>query len=385
MRHKQPYSLLKRVMPSGKVVYYYRYYDNNGKRTTAKSTGQSTKSAAKTYVEGLIKNGLLSSFADKTLKEYTKTWWVWDECSYVRYKLSKGHRISPTHVNNNYALLHNHTLPFLGSYKINQITTAIIEDWLQTLHSDDHRNLSASTINKCLKNLKIIFSEAVRMQHITYNPADKIAHFQEPSKSKGILATEEALQLLNQDKLESIWNNDLLHYTINLLAASTGMRMGEIQGLPRKNVFEDHVIVDQTWRRGYGIWKEPKQGSFRKVPINSKLAKHLKIMLQVKKDASPDDLLFEGTKNNHPVNEKPISDHLFKALNNIGITEEDRKNRNITFHSWRHYFNTYMRGKIDDHVLRGMTGHSSEQMTDHYYSYTEADLRKIREQQENLI
>ena len=296
MRHKQPYTLLKRTLPSGKVVYYYRYYDSNGNRTTAKSTGQSTKSAAKTYVEGLLKSGLLSSFADKTLTEYTKDWWVWDRCSYVKYKLSKGHRISPAHVQNNHSLLHNHTLPYLGSLKISQITTSVIEDWLQKLNEDKTKNLSAGTINKCLKNLKIIFSEAVRLQHITTNPAERVAHFQEPSKTKGILTTAEASQLLDRDNMETVWQNDMMHYTINLLAATTGLRMGEAQGLPVKNVHTDHIIIDQTWRRGYGIWKEPKLGSLRKIPILPTVYEMIQIILDTKTTPLPDDLVFEGTK-----------------------------------------------------------------------------------------
>ena len=46
MRLKQPYSLYKRKLKSGKEVYYYQTYDEFGNRTSGKSTGQATKTAA---------------------------------------------------------------------------------------------------------------------------------------------------------------------------------------------------------------------------------------------------------------------------------------------------------------------------------------------------
>jgi integrase len=41
--------------------------------------------------------------------------------------------------------------------------------------------------------------------------------------------------------------------TINLLAASTGMRMGEIQALQVGNIFDNHVHVEYSWARKYGL------------------------------------------------------------------------------------------------------------------------------------
>jgi hypothetical protein len=55
MRIKESYTLFKRTVPSGGVVFYYRTYNENGKRTCGHSTGETTKSAAREYCNGFLR------------------------------------------------------------------------------------------------------------------------------------------------------------------------------------------------------------------------------------------------------------------------------------------------------------------------------------------
>ena len=55
----------------------------------------------------------------------------------------------------------------------------------------------------------------------------------------------------------------------DLLAACTGMRMGEIQALQNRFVRNGYVHIECAWIRGQGR-SEPKWGSKRDVPIPSK-------------------------------------------------------------------------------------------------------------------
>lgn len=58
MRCREPYTLYPRLTVGGKRVYYFRVYDENGKRI-ARSTGQTNKAAAHAYVAGLTERGEL--------------------------------------------------------------------------------------------------------------------------------------------------------------------------------------------------------------------------------------------------------------------------------------------------------------------------------------
>jgi len=371
-------------MKNGKVVYYYRFYDEEGNRTSGKSTGQTSKASARKYVNDLIKNGMLTTRKDITFGEYAKNWWVWDSCEYLKRQRSKGKQISQSYADISRGYLTRHILPYFKQKKLLSITARDIENWLMKLYDDEEKALSPSTINHCLTTLKIMLKEAHRLGYIPKNPAESVSQFSEKPKQKNILTPEEISSLFDEQNFKKIWNNDLKHYTINLLAASTGMRMGEIQALTVEAVHEDHIEISHAWERKYGA-KEPKWKSYRAVPIPSKTYQKLQEVIQNNEYASPEDLVFYGNDKNKPIYHKTILQKLYKALEQIGIPREEQKRRNITFHSWRHFFNTVMRDKISDYKLQQLTGHKNQEMTDHYTQFNISDYQDVRQLQDSIF
>jgi hypothetical protein len=59
MREKDVFSVFPRKLRSGKVVFYYQCYDENGNRSSGLSTGQVTKTAARVYCMRLYREGNL--------------------------------------------------------------------------------------------------------------------------------------------------------------------------------------------------------------------------------------------------------------------------------------------------------------------------------------
>jgi len=66
MKIHNDFTLYFRVAPSGKRVVYFYAYDENGKRTQGRSTGQATKTAARVLVNRLLKEGALMPKKDDT-------------------------------------------------------------------------------------------------------------------------------------------------------------------------------------------------------------------------------------------------------------------------------------------------------------------------------
>ena len=64
-----------------------------------------------------------------------------------------------------------------------------------------------------------------------------------------------------------------------------------------------------------------------------------------------------------------------------GISEEARKARNITFHSFRHWFNSILiNAKVPLLKVQQLTGHSSVEMSANYFHLDEMDdVRAIQE------
>ena len=77
--------------------------------------------------------------------------------------------------------------------------------------------------------------------------------------------------------------------------------------------------------------------------------------------------------------------YYYAALAAIGITEDRRKERNIDFHSLRHFFNSMLRGQIDDSNLRLIVGHQSERMSDNYTHEVRERLLQVGKISSNII
>ena len=73
--------------------------------------------------------------------------------------------------------------------------------------------------------------------------------------------------------------------------------------------------------------------------------------------------------------ERPNRKAFYKAMDGIGINEEDRKRRGITFHSWRHKFATdCVKANMHPLKITALTGHKSHDML---YRYT--DLNAVND------
>ena len=101
--------------------------------------------------------------------------------------------------------------------------------------------------------------------------------------------------------------------------------------------------------------------------------------------ANRNDFIFWGIERDVPIYYKMIRKVLYTAFESIGISTEMRKKRNVTFHSWRHWYNSNMRGKIPEFKLRHLTGHKSEEMSDLYTHFRIEDFSDVLQIQEELF
>ena len=388
MAHK-PYNLYKRpTKKPGNFIYYCQFYDEAGNRMTAMSTGQTSKAAAETWAVEQIKRGLITTQRNITFGQYAQDWWIWGKCSYIQGRLTRGTNLSRSYADSMRTYLTQHILPYFENKKLQKITAKMIEEWLMKLREKSGKTgdpLSHTTVNHNLTCFKIMLKEAVRLEYLYRSPAEGIKQLRERPKEKSILTIDEVKELLLEDNINRVWNGDLIHFTLNLLAASTGMRMGEIQGLMRQYVCKNHIGVYFTWDRKYGLKKGPKWSSERQIPIPSKTFTYLDELMSFSPFKDPEDLVFFGKDRNIPVHDRVILDRLYKAFENIGISPAQQKRRNVTFHSWRYLYNSLMRGKIHDSKLRRLTGHKTLEMTEHYTTFNLEDYQDVLRIQEQYF
>lgn len=382
MSHGKPFSIFKRGR-----IYYAQFKTPTGQWSVAKSTGETSRGKAERWAIDYLTAGQIVKKENVTLKEYSKDFFTWDG-SWATDKRVRGLRISPRQCRNLSYILDSLLLPYMGRMKLTDITRAVIKDYRNNLHN---KGYSGNTINKALSALKAILETAEEEALIQFVP--KIDRAAMNPHTKGILTIEEALQLFKVEwKSEGTHchpaKNQYLGYVGNLLACSTGLRMGELQALVISDIHLDsgYIHVRRSWDKHYGMNPTTKTGKVRNIFIAHGVCDILHDLISINPNpGNPESFIFFSVNNpDRPVQPIIFSRSLYSAMRKIGITDDERRKRNITFHSWRHFFNSLLiNAKVPLQKIQAMTGHSTTRMSQLYYHID--DMGDVVQAVENTI
>lgn len=366
-----------------KPIYYCQFRDKDGKLSSALSTGQTSRATATSWVLSFLrKGGYVPSSGKLTFGEYAQDWWT-SACPYCRSRKARGFSFSDKYIELQRGNLTRHVLPTFGDVKLNEITVKMIDDWVLGWY--ERKSHAPGTVNKSLGCLKLMLSEATRLQLINGNPATAVPDLKETPKTKGTLSLGEIKQLFDDSTIDKIWSSRY-YYAANFLACSTGMRLGEVQGLKRKYVHDGYVEIEEAFNGKFGM-SAPKWGSCGPVVIPSKVAKALREVMENSPYKMDDDLVFAAHAADKPYSKTVFLLQYKSSLTKIGIPTEQIKERNLTFHSWRHGLNSLMRGRagIGDEMVRRMMRHKTPEMTNRYDHVSPELLAPIQEAQEMIF
>jgi integrase len=224
------------------------------------------------------------------------------------------------------------------------------------------RGLSASSIRQTQVAVKQVFEWATRQRLMQKVPL--IETMIGKAKERGVLTPEEVKALFALPTWPKI------HRAINMLAYSTGMRLGEILALRRAafHVDEGYVDVGVSWDRATKTVKSTKTQKTRSIPVPTSVGTLLSEIMSGSTYQEPSDFFFSGRYRNQPLDRKMVERVLFKMFEEMGIDKTQRAARNITFHSARHFFNSLLLNRgIPDLKVKALTGHSTDKMMEHYY------------------
>ena len=389
MRFKSPFTLFRKTLRSGKKVWYYYFYDEYNKRHQF-STGCTTKAQAEAVCMELYRSGnmiptvqnplaLLSSrpfeqqFSTPVFREYTANWFIYDKCEYFQKKIEHGYNLTKTYAHQKRCELERYILPFWGEYHLEDFTEAKIEAWVAWLRKEF--KLSNTSINNVSWGLKIILGYAFKTGVTKTNYSEKVIILKYDSKTHGILSKADIEKMFAPENFSSVWNENKLHYTINFLASKTGLRIGEVQALRKENLFEDHLLINHGYVEKFGL-QDTKNHKERTIPISQEIFEELQELSQAQTFG---DFIFSKDKGKSPVSRAEIIRHLKLALENIGISKEKQKERFITFHSWRHYVNSYlMNSGVPKSIVQSIIGHvKDDSMTEHYTHVSLDEAKRV--------
>lgn len=181
--------------------------------------------------------------------------------------------------------------PHFGNIPINTVTKAKVMAFRSDLvkNGNKGRLLSASRINHIMTPLRMILTEASERFEFE-NPWKNIKPLSEPKSNVSPFSLEEVMLIINNVRADY-----KAYYTVRFF---TGMRTGEIDGLPWKNIdFERRqIIVNQAVVNGV-IGETKTTGSNRIIQMNQlvydalvnqqKLTKHLSEFVFCTKAGTP--------------------------------------------------------------------------------------------------
>jgi integrase len=369
-----PYTLYKRKTGK-KSVYYVRFRDPvTGERLTAKSTGSTTKAEADRFALNLLTSGQVKARSKLAFGSIVKDFFDWEKSSYIKHMHDTGKRYSRAYSDKSNGILKNHILPVFKDKLITEITVEEIELFLGNIQKT---GVTYSNLNAIRNTLNAIFTEVHRKQLIKTNPMDSVDRYSYSSRQKGLMSTDLIKDIFNPLTVADVWKNRTDLYLINLLAATTGMRQGEIQALQYQDIKSNHVEVHHSWDRKYGL-KPPKYDSYRLIPMPDTVSSLLHQFISLDAEATPNQFVFHGNKKEKPIDHKVIDNALYNALCKIGIDSTKREEMNMTFHSWRHTFASLMRTRVEDSTLKLLTGHRTDEMLEHYSQYSDERVSHVR-------
>jgi integrase len=218
----------------------------------------------------------------------------------------------------------------------------------------------------------------IGLRLIKTNPCAGIKSLQKETKNIKILTPEEEKALFPAD-WSAVWDDETV-YILNRLAACTGMRIGELLGLRGEYLFDGYITVaGQHGRHGYGDTKTHKA---RNITIPKVMERDLLRL----KEKNGDGYLFSKDGGRKPVSRGTVSKTLYKALGKIGISDKERRERKLSMHGWRHFFNTMLlSANVADSKVMSLTGHASKKMKEHYTHFDTAKFGEVVEVQEKLL
>jgi integrase len=319
------FTLYFRKVPSGKRLFYYYAYDDEGRRLGPWATGQATKTGARNYCNGLIRQGKLLP-DDKEMpifEDYAKTFWDWDNSPYLKER-RKRRKLTQSYVDKCKKVITNALIPYFGKMRLDKITGEEIDTWLDYMIAEKYQN---STTNGYYKTLQTMMKWAAKKRYIDRDPFLDVEQLLNEKKDKKIITPDEFKALFVED-WKTVWGNDFLLCTANKIAALTGMRCCEVLGLRGEYVYDDHIFLCGQYDE-YG-YRETKTKIKHHIPLTGAIVADLR---KLKKE-NGEGYVFSLDGGITPVNRKYIYNGLNTALKNIGLTDAVIKKHGLNIHAW---------------------------------------------------
>lgn len=376
-------------IPSNRVsvdTLNYRL-SGGGIRKHITSKTEAYRIAQEALDKGLVFNHPVGKTASAPrLTAYIEGFWDYDNSPYVKRKLVEGSGITRMQCNKLLGTFRNHCkLLIPDSLMISQFKVSLMERIKASMFD---KGLSSSAINQAIECIRTPLNEAYRQEIIKENIGNRLKNVRRSDRERGILTPEEAIKLIRYLKSSTVSGQyERYKYLVPAIMYYSGMRNNEVTTLTPDCVeitIKGYCIIHvrHSFNRVDGV-KGTKNGKERTTTIPIELAKEVLEYAKLNPDGF---VFFSPIRTDKPLADALVRESFYSALESIGITEKQRRERNLTLYSLRHGFNTAMvNSGLSEVEIRTVTGHSNIAMTEHYNHETELHLNKQAEARNKVL
>lgn len=337
-----------------------------GKRNTQFVTVRGTKKEAEAELNRRLNQVEEGTFVEKTVAtvaEYARHWLTAIAPS----------KAAPKTLERYGEIVEQHIIPRLGNLALQKLDGTHIDEFYAHLRTNGRRDgkggLAAQTVQHIHRLLSQILSSAVKARRLRQSPMEAVQTTPKVRREEiQVLDDAELGALLKHLKGRSI-------YMPVMMAASTGMRRGEVLALRWKDIDFDRAtlqvaqVVEQT-KAGITL-KEPKTDRSRRTialpaRLVTELRRHRKeqaeTRLKLGLGKSENDLVF-ATWDGNMRSPRPFSKEFAREAVIAGVAH-------VTFHGLRHTHITHLlRSGVPVHVVSARAGHANPSVTLNIYAH----------------
>ena len=311
------------------------------------------------------------------LIETLSNFWNFENSEYVKKRIARGYDIKQRNCKEKLGIVKRYWAKYFDADRtVQSLTSRELDDFLMYLRTE--KKLSADTVNKTMTAGNMAFEFLIKEGLITSNPLSSVERFKVNAKKRGIPTETEMKKLM---ELNWDWTDNVNKLAFKV-AALFGLRAGEISGLQVCDIDAnaDLLYIRHSWNDTDKL-KDTKNGDDRIIPIEHGVALELLMNARRNPDYSDTSFVFWSPKvAGQPMWPSSFEDDFYIAMQKIGISEEQRKERNIVFHSLRHYCATQIAQRASLEIAMKILGHRTEEMTRLYSEHeTQMKLNNAKE------
>ena len=249
--------------------------------------------------------------------DYMRNFWDYDKSDYVKYRHGHGKKIGRNHAYQCLLRVNGVLADFFGDKKLNCITKADLQNLSVFLSS---RGLSISTIHQITLCAVTPIKWAYEHDIIPSNPCKGLEKFTIKHKKRGIFTEAEAAEVLKPE----YWQDSRARVAA-MVSITTGARQGEILALRKSDIGNAadingnyKILIEHSYSTFDGL-KETKTGESRPVPLLPEVRTALLELLSENPHKTDDPFIFCSESGQKPCSGKVILNGLYKAIEAVNL------------------------------------------------------------------